>query len=553
MVPLTAPWMLAAGAIGSAALVAIYLFQRRHREREVSSLLLWAFIRTPSSGGRTKEPLRFPLTFWLELAALLLLALAAAAPLIPSLRRTRPLVVVLDDSLSMQLARDRAMPVVERELNSGEHAPVRIILAGETPILMANSVALHWTCRAPTGDLDAAIALALRSAGPTALILVVTDHAPPSPLQQGRLKWMAFGEPLANLAFTGAARSASEHDRATFEIANFADRAQSTDLAITASNHALTHMRIELAPRARRRVDYDIPTGTAAIDAAISGGAAFDDRVTLLPERRPPVRVRVDITDTNLRDAVTNALDASQRAQISDNNPELEITDHPTTRPPTTIWRLELITTKATAAYIGPFTIDHAHPLADGVALEGVIWGAGGTIAGRPIVIAGNRALMTESDHVVRIALDPATSNLQRSTAWPSLIWNLLEWRSASAPGFRFANVPLGGSAIATIDDAHASVRAPDGTQRDVAPPTIVVAATQTGTWSLHAGNATYRFACNALLPDESDFAHAARGTWGGWSTEAIEVNGYVEIAPIVLLLALAMLVMQQRVTAEAT
>jgi len=572
MVPLTAPWALLGGLAAAGALIAIYLYQRRYREREVSSLLLWAAIRSPASGGRTRERLRMPLTFWLELAALALLALAIAAPLLPSVSRSRPLVVVLDDSLSMQLSRERGRAAVQRELAGGGHSPIRVVLAGDSarmagPAASDSGEALRqlaeWKCLAPAGDLDAAIALALRSGGRDALILVLTDHAPPTAIGRGRMKWLALGEPIANLAFVGAARSASEKDRATFEIANFANAPQSTELTVSAAGRVLSRARVELAAHARRRLDSDLPPNAGAVEAAISGGAPFDDRVTLLPERRPPVRTRLDLTNQTLRELVTKALEATERVRIVDAGAELAITDHGGATEP---WWLELDAGKAASAFLGPFIVDRTHPLTDGVAFDGVIWGAGSphsATASRPIVLAGDRPLITDEEsesggHVVRMSFDPASSNLQRSPAWPALLWNLAEWRSAAAPGFRYANVPLGGTAVAVAPPRaaalQASVRAPDGSTRDVAATngTIVIAATQPGVWTLRANNETFRFSSNALLPEESDFAHATRGEFGGWTAEALETNGFVDAAWIALLVAIAILVAHQRATAEA-
>lgn len=573
MVSLIAPWTLAGGALAALALLAIYFFRRRNRERSVSSLLLWAAVRPPTAGGRHREPPRLPPAFWLELAVLSLLALAAAEPLLPLTHRARPLVVVLDDSLSMQVAREESRGVVESELSVSAYSPIRIVLAGTTPRMAgtaasSSSEALRqlaqWTCLAPSGDLETAIAMALQTGGSNALILVITDHAPPNNLPHGRLKWIARGRPVANVAFIAAARSAAERDRATFEIANFAESPQATTLTISRAGVALQRRRIELAARGRKRVDVDLPVGGGVIDAAISGGPAFDDRVTLLAERRPPVRVRIDIADPTLRELVTSALDASHEAINADSAPELLITDHPVLKTPAeTSWRLELDGRKAAGAFIGPFTVDRTHPLAEGVALEGVIWGAPllpETASGKPVILTGGHMVLadepTAHGHVVRLALDPAASNLQRSPAWPALLWNLLDWRRSAAPGVLYANVPLGGSAAVTLDGESetAEVRAPDGSvRRAVASggPIVRIEATQPGVWTVRAKGIAFRFSCNALVPEESDFSRAVSGVWGGWSGEAQESNGRVDVSPLLLLLALAVLVGHQRLVRE--
>ncbi len=182
------------GLVSIPLLAVIYLFHRRPQTRQVSSLMLWAALRRPASAGRKREFLRLPLTFWLEALALLLLVLAAAGPMLPRITGTRPLIVILDDSLSMQAgAQQRARESVARL--AGDFDPIRYVLAGATPQLARLD---QWTwCNAPSADIDAALAFATQLAGPNALVMVVTDHAPPHSAGS-RVQWRAFGEPAKN-------------------------------------------------------------------------------------------------------------------------------------------------------------------------------------------------------------------------------------------------------------------------------------------------------------------------------------------------------------------
>src|SRR5262249_46066960 len=160
--------------------------------------------------------------FFLELAALLLLALAAAEPHLPRPESGRPLVVVLDDSYSMRAGgadspRAQAQRALEEELGRGPRRSGRLLLAGERPPALggpARSVAeareqlAGWTCRAPSARLDDTLALAAEVGGERAALLVLTDQPQPEPPEQGRLRWWAFGRPRPNAAFVTAARSA---------------------------------------------------------------------------------------------------------------------------------------------------------------------------------------------------------------------------------------------------------------------------------------------------------------------------------------------------------
>src|SRR6188768_1764528 len=102
MIPVISTPLAFLGLASLPALAAIYYLHTRSRLHPVSSLLLWADARVAPDGGRRVDRARFPLSFWLELLLLALLALAASGIHLPAGVGARPLVVVLDDSLSMQ-------------------------------------------------------------------------------------------------------------------------------------------------------------------------------------------------------------------------------------------------------------------------------------------------------------------------------------------------------------------------------------------------------------------------------------------------------------------
>ncbi|HJW95028.1 MAG TPA: BatA domain-containing protein [Thermoanaerobaculia bacterium] len=516
------------GLISIPLLAVIYLFHRRPQTRQVSSLILWAALRRPATAGRKREFLRLPLTFWLEALALLLLVLAAAGPMLPRLTGTRPLIVILDDSLSMQAgAQQRAREYVSQ---LGSHFdPIRYILAGATPQVASLQ---QWSCNAPSSDIDAALAFATQLAGPNALVLVVTDHAPPHSAGP-RVQWHAFGEPAKNAAFIAAARSRAGRDRVLLEIAG-----EPASMTIAADGRTL------FTGRRTGRFSFELPPGAKVVEAQLSDDdAAFDNHVTLLPERKPPVLVTVDVKDALLRRDVERAVTATGRALLTgvgvgvgqalslSRQPErlpYTITDHPTTAN----WSLELITAPTGIAHAGPFLIDRTNPISEGVDLDGVIWTASsGTMAGTPVVLAGDQPLLTEESHHFRMRLNPSQSTLQRSPAWPSLIWNLIELRGDEAPGFRAANV---------VDGGLNELVLPDGRHK-------VMLASHPGIWRVDG----YQFACNALNAEESDLSKAKSGTWNGWSEAALIAGGYENVAWLLLLAALAVLAIHQRITSQ--
>src|SRR5262249_49650606 len=156
------------------------------------SLMLWVDAHEARAGGTRLQRLQTPLLLLLELAALVLLVGAAADPHVRTTQGTRPLVVVLDDSFSMLAGADSAPSHGHKalldELRARPPYSVRFILAGERPQVLGEAVRsageadrllAGWRCLAPASRLEEALALAGEVGGELALLLVVTDRAPP--------------------------------------------------------------------------------------------------------------------------------------------------------------------------------------------------------------------------------------------------------------------------------------------------------------------------------------------------------------------------------------
>ena len=62
------------------AVVALHLYRRRFEPRPVSALFLWGADDRAPVAGRKREPLRTSVSFWCELLAVALLALAFSGP-----------------------------------------------------------------------------------------------------------------------------------------------------------------------------------------------------------------------------------------------------------------------------------------------------------------------------------------------------------------------------------------------------------------------------------------------------------------------------------------
>src|SRR5215469_10799572 len=146
------------------ALAAIYILRNRFRRRQVSSLVLWRFHVQSKAGGAKIHRLQLPLLFFLELLALLLLVAAATGPRWKLPQSSRPLIVVLNDSFSMQATVDgvsaqaRARQFLQKLFHRQPPPFTRLILAGAEPRSLGstvkswsevNDLLSQWKCWSP--------------------------------------------------------------------------------------------------------------------------------------------------------------------------------------------------------------------------------------------------------------------------------------------------------------------------------------------------------------------------------------------------------------------
>jgi hypothetical protein len=568
------------------ALVAIYWLRNQSRDRRVSSLLLWLDERQIWEGGRLIHRLQTPLLFFLELLAILLLVTAAAGPMMRAGESARPLVVVLDDSFSMLAgagrngasggARDRAIRAIESELKSNRYEPVYFVLAGESPQLLGEAannldqaveLLRNWRCGAPVSKLEESITFAFELGGQHARALVVTDRAPQQDLSDSRLQWWSFGSSQSNFAFVNAARtSRDDEDRVLLEIANLSSAPGSTTLSIESiePNNHLSAIRnpqsVTLGAGETRRVLLTLNPGAPALLARLSDESLLmDNEVVLLAESSRKVRVDLRARDAVIRSLVEKAVASSPNASLSANKPELVITDDsdakiesPESPDAPDVWTLRIISESDAASFLGPFVVDRAHPLSDGLSLGGVVWGGGKSrqLAGTPVVNAGDVPLLTDLEragaHELRLRLRPDLSTLQESPNWPILIWNLINWRAQVAPGLRQKNLRLGDDAALTVESGVESVSVVDPLrvtrQFPARDKSVLIRTDIAGFYEISAGQNRYSFSANALQREESDLTQAASGRWGNWANSTALRWEYRSVAWILLLLALGAL-----------
>ena len=530
------------------ALAAIYILRNRFRRRPVSSLVLWRFHVQTKSGGAKINRLQLPLLFFLELLVLTLLVVAATGPHWKLPQSARPLIVVLDDSLSMRArqdtvsAQDRAKAYLEKLFRHQPPPSTRLILAGPEPRLLGatlrgwgevNALLPQWRCWSPDSALESAVTLAAELGKQQANILVLTDRKPPDEkISNPRLEWHAFGAALDNVAIVNASRTAyGDQDRCLLEVANFSPAGHSVRLAVQTGTNAPQVSLLTLGAQESQRVVFNIPSATPALRATLEPDAlAEDNEVQLLPPIRQRVRVAVALTNASAAALADRTLAATGlRAAMAD-QPELVIRETDTVVN-SNAWSLCWRTAGATNAYTGPFVVDDSHPLAGGVTLEGVIWAAATMTNGPgevPVILAGNTPLLSVREDVagrrhLSLNFNPALSTVQNTPDWPALFWNILTWRIAEMPGLKESNARLGAEVILKTTGETVTVTQPDGV-RTVFSKTGGELALETplpGVYSVVAGMVTNQFAVNVLTADKSDLSACTSGQWGQWGEAA--------------------------------
>lgn len=572
---LTSPLMLL-GLLALPALAAIYWLRSRSQRAVVSSLVFWIDPNRPRQGGRILHRMQTPLTLFLELLAVAMLVLAAAGPALVKRDVVRPLMVVLDDSYSMQArtdlqsteaVRDRAQVKVAEELDGNAYA-ARFIVAGVQPQLLGhslhdssrlNEVLTPWTCQSPSTDLSAALALAAEVGGPTARILVLTDHAPPMSLDSGQIEWRAFGSKQPNMAFTAATRSlAGDLERVLIEVAQLSDTPGRSTLTLNGGNLVSARTSpIELDGGASRQFVMNLPAGSPALRARLDGDAlAIDNEVFLLASSTTPLRVLIDLPDDlsnkGFRHAIVRALEATGQTLNVTERPELVISDT-TGSLEGDAWRWEILGSKEGPAYTGPFVIDRNHTLTQGLSLQNAIWAAPPEWKsdGAWLVAAGNVPLITDRTdtagrHRLQMGFVADQSNLLDTPDWPILVANVVQWRHGGLPGLTTPSVRLGETVSLTLakemKELEVVLPTKDVVKVDVHGRQVALTAAQVGLHTIRAADTEYRFACNAISRDESDLSNCQTGRWGSWNESPEFQDRRISLAWVCLLVALTAL-----------
>jgi hypothetical protein len=205
------PWGLLA-LLGIPAVLFIHLLRRKSRMVTASTLFLVEDVLKSREGGRRIQTLRSTLPLWIQLAAVIVLALVLAGPRWVNPSSQLKVVVVMDDSASMAAFQEEALQAFDRVMATASatsaNVDLRVLSTDTAPLVSGASIAAakdqlakDWQPSRGAHGFSEALTLARRLAGPQGAVFLITDHLPGAAELPEGVDWISCGRPSDNAAF----------------------------------------------------------------------------------------------------------------------------------------------------------------------------------------------------------------------------------------------------------------------------------------------------------------------------------------------------------------
>ena len=556
------PWGLLA-LLALPVIAVIHLYHRRYPPLLVAGTHLWGAKFETRSPGRRRDRLPITASLLLELAAALLLSLLLSQPRIGDLDAATHLIVVLDNSASMQgrppgeaSFRDRAIEKLEQRIGRlSRGSRVTLILTGRRPTMLAGpavpwpdarALLEKWQPSAPRHEFQPAWDRAAQFAEESGRLLFLTDTLPDAALVPRRMEVVALGEPLENVAITAARwtfDSQAQLGSVFLRIENLGRGPADVTVRGTANQQRIFARTLSIEPESGVPLEAEVPGGLGQLAITIDSprdGLVVDNTVTLIEPKIRTVTLGMTLPQDSVADRlVRRVLEHVPDVQFGEAEAAhlLIAPASPLPESRADLWWLGIGPLDSSESargqaqdLAGPFVIDKQHPLLDGVTLSGVIWGGAQPteLATTPLVSAGPYTLLGRLNGTRTTAyllnIDLARSNLGQSPDWPILLANLVELRRESLPGLRRWNYRLNeeirfrlyeGDAILPGKGSDELTLVHDGRTRPVARSSAVELPLleETGVYEIRDGTVSIgRFAVNFLDPEESTLSELSAG-----------------------------------------
>ena len=275
-------------------IVLLYTVKQKSKIKQVSSLYLWDKIRTEKSGTSFFQKLRNNLFLWLNLLAALLVALALTEAYINRTATGENLVIVIDNSLSMQ-TRDIAPTRLDEAKKQANQlidgaAPdklISIVTLNDDPQILANrqtdKFVLHAAVNGITktyGGCDGAktAALAESLSGADTKIVVFSDD---KLVMQGEYEYINLSESTENCAVVNVSQKANQNGGISVFalVENHGTKPVERNINIFADNKIIDSLPVTIQPGAKTQalVDTDFIPGEVVADISPKDDLPEDD------------------------------------------------------------------------------------------------------------------------------------------------------------------------------------------------------------------------------------------------------------------------------------
>lgn len=280
--------------LGIPVILLIHFLQRESKRIPVSTLFLLEHLDRESVKGRRFDRLRYSVPLWLQLLGVLLLAWLLSEPRWTAGQSVQRVVLVLDNSASMEAFReelretlDQELPKLTRFVGTTEFTVLESSISGEnlyrgTSVLELQKALESWKPGAGSHSPEQAIRVGRGIAGSEGTLVLVTDH-PGDPLPFGALR-LSVGTPIDNVGFAGLRVDDEEGKkvwRAT--LRNYSKNPQSRSWFLGSGGRRTEARPVELAAGATHTLQGEFPEGSDRISLLLTPDRfTRDDRLDLV-------------------------------------------------------------------------------------------------------------------------------------------------------------------------------------------------------------------------------------------------------------------------------
>ncbi len=304
------------GLLGIPLIVAIHFLRHKTKEQLTSTMFLLEVLAPEDRTGRFWDRLRTSRIFWFQILCVLLLTWVLVAPQWIRENTFRPVVFVVDDSISMEPFQQQAIQAVAKRMGELEATGIPSIWtimpssSRNAPMYRGDKAqealqALRdWKPRAGTHDPLTALRTAEAVAGKSGITHFITnnrDMVPPAQSATG------IGRPLDNVGFAGITpQEQSVTPKWRIAVRNNSAIPQERELTVrTPGKDAKASARmLKLNPMSVIEFDMALPAGADSIELSLVPDAfTADDSITLIRPQPHPVTYKI-----NLKDAATASI-----------------------------------------------------------------------------------------------------------------------------------------------------------------------------------------------------------------------------------------------------